>query len=253
MKVPIDTLPVELRIKIYELGDISTITETTDDHPYWSRTIILSGILNDNDAVEIAAIQGDETRKIICSCIAISGNLPMMKWARSGKASLNVYTDAADAMDDDRSMKQIRLTPCPWNYACCRNAVHFGHFKLLQWLHEQGCPWDYWTFESAVHHGNFEMMEWLYQKKCPLEVSIFSYAVERGNLDVMKWLYERKFPWNESVCASAAMHGNLEILQWLRERGCPWDRETLDNAMCVRNYDLHHWAIWNGCPRFYRR
>jgi hypothetical protein len=39
----------------------------------------MSGILNDKDAIEIAAIQGDETRETICEVIAISGNLPMMK------------------------------------------------------------------------------------------------------------------------------------------------------------------------------
>ena len=33
-KVPIDTLPVELRIKIYELGDVSRITDTDDEEPY---------------------------------------------------------------------------------------------------------------------------------------------------------------------------------------------------------------------------
>ena len=55
-KVPIDTLPVELRIKIYELGDVSRIH---DDYAFpWTRTMIMSGILNDKDAIEIAAIQG---------------------------------------------------------------------------------------------------------------------------------------------------------------------------------------------------
>ena len=65
MKVPIETLPVELRIKIYELGDVRTITDTyimsndEDDYWYlipWTRTILMSGILNDKDAIEIAAI-----------------------------------------------------------------------------------------------------------------------------------------------------------------------------------------------------
>jgi hypothetical protein len=50
-KVPIETLPVELRIKIYELGDVETIS--TDHVGPWGRTILLSGILNDKDAIKI--------------------------------------------------------------------------------------------------------------------------------------------------------------------------------------------------------
>jgi hypothetical protein len=84
MKVPIETIPVELRIKIYEFGDVSRITYVKKEFP-WARTIVMAGILNDKDAIEIAAIQGDETEEIMCNCIAYSGNIPMMKWARSDK------------------------------------------------------------------------------------------------------------------------------------------------------------------------
>ena len=72
MKVPIETLPVELRIKIYELGDVRTIS-TYYEFPFnppiakkiapWARTSLMSGILNDKDAIEIAAIQGGRTQE----------------------------------------------------------------------------------------------------------------------------------------------------------------------------------------------
>jgi hypothetical protein len=138
MKVPIDTLPVELRIKIYELGDISS-TICWCGFP-WARTILMSGILNDKDAIEIAAIQKGAIRREMCNILALSGNLPMMKWARSDKSSKK--DDAAE----EKSMKHIRLTPFPWDEKTSRNAAKFGHFKLVKWLHEQGCPWNAETF-----------------------------------------------------------------------------------------------------------
>ena len=146
---------------------------------------------------EIAAIQGYKPGKIMCSYIAYSGNLPMMKWARSDK--LPRKDDAAE----EQSMKQIRLTPFPWSKTACRHAASFGHLKLLKWLHEQGCPWDFRTFISAAQFGNIEMMEWLYQKKCP---------------------------WNELTFSSAARSGNLDILKWLHERNCPWEEQTFEVA-----------------------
>ena len=42
MKVPFDTLPVELRIKSYELGDVSAIS--TDRGFPWAMVILMSAI-----------------------------------------------------------------------------------------------------------------------------------------------------------------------------------------------------------------
>jgi hypothetical protein len=271
--VPIDTLPVEIRIKIYELGDFRRIYD--DDEIPWMRTILMSGILNDKDAIEIAAIQGEETREIICEVIAVSGNLPMMKWARSDKVPVKDDTAAVE----DRSMKQTRLTPLPWSAMTCANAMRFLHFKLLKWLHEQGCPWDEETFRYAACCGSIEVLEWLYQNNCPWDSETFGFAAELGTLDVMKWLHERGCPWNdtaysdvlinqnagnlashlemvqwlheigcplnEDACTTAAMIGNLEILKWLREQGCPWDRERILRYARDLGYDdMYLWTIF---------
>jgi hypothetical protein len=275
-KVPIDTIPVEIRIKIYELGDVSDITGMFTEISYWTRTILMSGILNDKDAIEIAAIQGDDTREIMCEFIALSGNLPMMKWARSDKSSAR----KDEAAETGRSMKHIRLTPFPWNTVCCSNAAEFGHFKLLQWLHEQGCPWNSLTFSYGARFGCMKMLEWLYQKKCPWDKLTCEWAAESGKLDVIKWLHERNCPWdaetltsavgtgnlemvqwlhqqncpwNERTCAEAAMIGKLDILVWLRERGCPWDDETLANAYASGRDEILSWAVLNGCPNYRAR
>ena len=278
-KVPIDTLPVELRIKIYELGDISRITDKLhrNDHEYeyegyadgkyekcesvdfpWYRTILMSGILNDKDAIEIAAIQGEKPRKIMCSYIALSGNLPMIQWARS-------YRGEVDAAEEP-PMKQIRVTRSmtreqirvvqekirvaqfPWDEWTCCNAAKFGHFKLLKWLHEQGCPWDSRTFGFAAGFGNVEMLKWLYQEKCPWESWACSKAAGAGHLDVLKWLRERKFYLDASTFSSAVRSGNLEMVAWLYEQKCPWEKYKLSIAAAEKGgLTMYKWLIEHEC------
>jgi hypothetical protein len=242
MKVPIETLPVELRIKIYELGDIGEISiKSRYSFIPWARTILMSGILNDKDALEIAAIQEGEPRKIMCDYIALSGNLPMMKWARSDKASKK-----DDAAAEERLIKQIRLDPFPWDEETCRNAAWFGHFNLVKWLHEQGCPWHGGTFSAAARLGNIDMMEWLYQKKCPWDQWTFSWAVESENLDVLKWLHDRKCPWDVNTFRSALFTGNLDMVKWLHEQKCPWEKFEISAVDAEKGDFMVKWLVDHG-------
>jgi hypothetical protein len=158
MKGPNEEIPVGVRIMCYELcnyicdiGNISSMCKVP-----WARTIVMSGMLSDKDAIEIAAIQGDGITTIMCELIALSGNIPMMKWARSKSASTKHDATLLD-----------RLPLFPWDEATCRNAARFGRFKLLKWLHAQGCPWDEDTFAGAAHYGNLEMLDWLTPSKLP--------------------------------------------------------------------------------------
>ena len=160
MKVPINLgkLPVETRIRIYDLSDISCISPT--DKLPWKRAILMSGILDDQEVLEKAANQGAKTESIICSCISMSGNLSMMKWVRSGAAvprkddavlterSANLVpcsrdgktdynpSDKSSTKDEAAEEQSVRVTPFPWN----AETAKLGHFQLLKWLHEQGCP-----------------------------------------------------------------------------------------------------------------
>lgn len=83
MKIHLNRLPVELRVRVYEFATLNTIM---DYYGYfqtpWGRRIYLSGALNDVEGLELAAIQGIEQRKIMCELIALTGNLSALKWAR---------------------------------------------------------------------------------------------------------------------------------------------------------------------------
>jgi uncharacterized protein YciI len=258
-KVPIETLPVELRIKIYELGDISGITEKIEYVIPWARTILMSGILNDKDAIEIAAVQKeDKIRRSMCNWIAYSGNIPMMKWARSGKAPRE--DDAAEEQmkksKKRRKRKKRRVTGVApfrrWSTVTSQNAARFGHLKLLKWLREQGCPWDHETFVSAVRFGNIEILDWLYQKKCPWSRVASKSALESGNWDVLRWLCQRKCPWDArsfSAAVSAAVGtGNVDMAQLLHEQERPAATDTvLDVAVGAGNLTMVKLLVDRGC------
>jgi hypothetical protein len=53
MKAPIDKIPVGVRIMCYELpDDVCDIRNISLGYQYpWARTIVMSGILNDKDAI----------------------------------------------------------------------------------------------------------------------------------------------------------------------------------------------------------
>jgi len=131
----------------------------------------VSGVLNDTEALKLAAIIQAENRTvsmweslttsqehiidisgefpgvIMCELIARSGNLQALKWARADKPS--------QALD-----KRARLSPFPWNSRTCKEAARHGHLELLIWAREHGCEWDSWTSAFAAKGGHCEMLKW---------------------------------------------------------------------------------------------
>jgi len=159
MKVPIDTIPVELRIKIYEYGDVSAITQRSYPKIPWSRTILLSGVLNDIEALEVASIQGEDQTKIICPLIALTGNLPLLQWARSDRLTPSEPTGC------DGSLKRRRVTPFPWDSKTCTCGAMGGSLAVMKWLKRENCPWDSSACVRAAKAGHVDVFKWLQNKK----------------------------------------------------------------------------------------
>jgi hypothetical protein len=261
-KFPIDKFPVEIRIHVYGFaGEMDCKTD-------WERTIDLSAVLNDIPALEIASIQGDAERKIICYTLADVGNLYALKWARGhriiprGNTSehadkrlrveplpWNEFTCYLAAIRGHyHVLKWLHEQGCPWNARTCEAAAHFGKLEVLKWLHEQGCPWDEGTFGYAAHGGHLKVLKWLHEQGCPWNERTCGFAAHGGHLEVLKWLHEQGCPWNETTCATAARYGHLEVLKWLREKQCPWNQMTCDNALEQQHREIFEWAVRNGCP-----
>ena len=54
---PMERLPVELRIKVYEYANIHSFLTGVHYKIHWGRAIILAGILSDIEALELVAPQ----------------------------------------------------------------------------------------------------------------------------------------------------------------------------------------------------
>jgi len=243
-------LPLDLRVKIYKYVSVRDILLHKDvsyyDHILWGRTIILAGILNDIEALELASMQGEQQREMICPILAFVGNWKALKWARR-----------VDKEDDDDTKVVIKekcsnidnnSIPLPWDWKTCAYAAAGGHLRIVQWLYEMKCPWNQETSEYAAARGDLTMLRWLHQHHCPWGDYTYSMAAANGHFDLVQWLYEKNCPWNEGTCAYAAAGGNLHILQWLYEKHCPWNEDTCCTAIAYGHYDVFQWAKSHGCP-----
>jgi len=237
-KFPINLLPVDVRIKIYELARERNIYELVNGVYYkvpWWRTILLSGILNDLEAVERAAVQREETRDNMCTILAHVGNLKALQLARKDRRTLV-------------SNKWIRVTPCPFEEETCSAAARGGHLEVLKWLHEQNCPWDEWTSAGAALFGHFNVLKWLHENQCPFTVSSCNLAARSGHLEILKWLYKLQCPINADTCDEASRAGHLHILKWLHRNKCPWDRRNTKNSATYGDLEMLKWLRSKKCP-----
>ncbi|CAB9509092.1 ankyrin repeat protein [Seminavis robusta] len=160
-------------------------------------------------------------RDHVCTVIAKTGNIVVLKWARQ--------------------------KGFPWNGWTCESAAQNGHLDILKWARANGCPWDHWTCKNAARFGHLEVLKWAHENGCPWKASTCGAAARNGHLEVLKWARANGCPWHALTCARAAEGGHLEILQWLRENGCQWNAWTCARASGGSHLEILKWAHANGC------
>ena len=108
--------------------------------------------------------------------IAKSGDLDIMKWARS--------------------------QGCPFGRWTCAYAAKAGHLELLKWARSQGCRWDIWTCMYAAEGGHLELLKWARSQGCPWDEDTCSYAARGGHLELLKWARSQGCPEkaNQEAC-----------------------------------------------------
>ena len=169
--------------------------------------------------------EGSDAKGVVlltCAKAAESGNLEVLKWARS--------------------------SGCAWDESTCSAAAKGGHLTLLRWAKENGCPSDATTCAAAAGGGHLEVLMWARENDFAWDESTCASAAAGGHRGVLKWARANECPWNAATCASAAESGNLEVLKWARANKCPWDATTCANAAEGGHFDLLRWARVNGCP-----
>jgi hypothetical protein len=264
-KIPLDRLPVELRMIIYEFANVDRVAINEREYlKPWSRTILLAAILNDLEALHIASIQGEDVRNMICPLIALAGNLPALKWARSNK----VVTLAS------HGNKRLRRSQLPWDRRTCKYAASGGDFETLEWAIDHNCPWNrgdcvnaalirgrlevlMWLQERGCHipktackiAGTLEMLKWLHaEEDFKLYKECWQTAATRSNLRMLNWLRLKKCPLLKNACSSAAKVGNLPALEWLHEHGFSLNKDCWAKAARLGSLRTLKWLHENDCP-----
>ena len=170
--------------------------------------------------LEWARTEGCEWDQRTCSNAGLSGNLPLLQYARAND--------------------------CPWDpVQTCANAALKGHWHILQWVRENGGPsvFDVSVCANAAQGGHLEILQWLrLEQECPWDTSTCSHAALNGHLAVLQWAREHGCPWDAETCATAALNGHFRLLQWARENKCPWDERTCANAALMGHWNILKWA-----------
>jgi hypothetical protein len=254
-KVPIDTLPTEIRMKVYDFAIVAELIQ-----PYqiiedrygefeippkpdpteipWGRIILFSGIFNDFEALEIALIQGRDQERISWELIALSGNLQLLKWAY---ARFNNKFQ----LEFGRQFKNVMPA---WDEKVFAKAAMSGNLNMLKWLHQlPSCVHDRYASVLAARQGHLHVLKWLHEQHCVWDEITCAEAADVGHFEILKWLHENHCPWDELTCARAAESGHWEILKWLRLHNCPWHEGTTDGAARGGHLDILKWLEGQGC------
>jgi hypothetical protein len=134
-------------------------------------------------------------------------------------------------------------------------AAESGDLDLLQRLHQlgpgSGASSSY-VMDAAVSGGHFRVVEWLCEngsKGCSTLGT--SKAAQAGNLPMLQWLhthYSDRF--DSGVMSVAAENGHLETVQWLHEhRGDGCSPCTIDSAVYKGNFNVVRWLHDNHVQR----
>lgn len=98
----------------------------------------------------------------ICLIASISGNLALLKWARSQN--------------------------CYWDKSVCIQAAKNGHFQTLKWARENGCDWDKNVCYVAAYYGHLNILKWAIENGCNWGDKLHSYAIEGGNRETLTFV-----------------------------------------------------------------
>ena len=106
--------------------------------------------------------QGLPKNKLICKYAILTGQLEVLKWARS----IN----------------------CEWDLWSCMYAVRSKNIEILKWVHNNGCPWGWWTIVETIEQDNINMLKWLYSQKCPCGKLAYNRALSLHKYQIAQWI-----------------------------------------------------------------
>jgi hypothetical protein len=177
------------------------------------------------------------------SSAATAGSIDMLKWLREHRGLVfdAKTVDHAARRGHWRLMQFLCNEGCAWTASTCEAAAEGGQLAVLKQLREQGVPWDATTIAGdAAFSGNVQLLQWIRKQdhSVILNEVTFEEAATRS-LAICKYLHAEQCPWDEGACESAAASNQLDVLKWLHESGCEWDENSmLTTAAHAGNIDM---------------
>lgn len=210
----------------------------------------------------------------ICSCIALHGNLAVLKWAREHGIAWDVHTlNSAAFAGNAEILEWAHHNQCPWNERHCedknasqnslackaaasgRHKNHENTRRTLQLLVSFGCDMTE-IRKAACVHGQITPLEFAHtyrsSNKCFFDIRS---AAKNGHVHILEWAREHSWGPNffaqviaevDEVLTDVAGNGHLSILEWASNNGCSPSIEVLAVAASKGHKRILQWARNNG-------
>eukprot|EP00953_Heterococcus_sp_UTEX-ZZ885_P028496 15197-Heterococcus_DN1.PRE.2 len=166
-----------------------------------------------------------------------------------------------------------RVHGVAWHIGMCSDAVYYGDFELLKWLHKSGCPWDApLVADNAIRgkRGQHELiLPWLlsveaHWPQADKMLVVFQAGV-MCDLVALELMIAAGAEWPSNFVGEHTVHRQSSVrtcwdyraVAWALEKGCSWGvwrcQELApelyvgeeNRAFAVR---LFEWAHENDCP-----
>ena len=129
------------------------------------------------------------TNTTLCTIVASTGHLHVLRWLRRQGAAWNINTTKAAANNGRIAVLQLihstgNKAPGPmWSEDVFEEAVYYGaSIQLIQWLHTIGCPWDVRTCYAVLDRGDLYIRAWTHKHGCPWDRSYVSGPEEEESI-----------------------------------------------------------------------
>jgi hypothetical protein len=150
---------------------------------------------------------------VICSRIAATGQLRVMRWACSQGCRVTASTCTAAARGGHIEMLRFiasgetgrseQTAVDMWTAKACLEAAGAGHLEVLRWLRSA----DETEFETGALIGEFPFLD-----EAPFYFEDAAATAEARAADGSR--PARRCPWDWRVCEAAACSGHVQVLDW---------------------------------------
>ncbi len=164
----------------------------------------------------------NENNKVICSVLALCGNIELMKYAFSKSCPTTNYVVCCAAYGGHENIldwiiknTEIKINPVD----ICKNAAGNGKLNILEFI-RYDFGMDYKTCNIyAANYAQIHILEWLSQIGLIDVNMVCVKASLEGHLNVLLWIIQKGMHIDyEVVVANATHNDHLHIIEWVNKK-----------------------------------